>query len=70
MASRITRSSRAPAMADIGDALDSIREMAAVVQQLAGSSRTTPEGSGQGESRELVAARVQEAEPSKLWWRA
>ena len=57
MAGRNIRNNRTPAMNEIGDTVDSIREMAAVVQQLVGSSRTTPEVHGQGESRELVAAR-------------
>ena len=57
MAGRNLRNNRTPAMTEIGDAVDSIREMAAAVQQLVGSSRTTPAVHGQGESRELVAAR-------------
>ena len=57
MARRNLRNNRNLAMSEIGDAVDSIREMAAAVQQLVGSSRTTPEVHGQGESRELVAAR-------------
>ena len=56
MAGRNLRNNRTPAMTEIGDAVDSIREMTAIVQQLVGSSRTTPEVHGQGESRELVAA--------------
>ena len=57
MAGRNLRNSRTQATTELGDAVDSMREMAAAVQQLVGSSRTTPEVHGQGESRELVAAR-------------
>ena len=57
MAGRNLRGGRTQATTEIGDAVDSIREMAAAVQQLVGSSRTTPETHSQGESRELVAAR-------------
>ena len=57
MAGRNLRSNRTPAMTDIGDVVDSIREMATTVQQLVGSSRTTLELNGQGDSRELITAR-------------
>ena len=46
MAGRIFRNSRNSATTELGDAVDSIREMAAAVQQLVGSSRTTPEVHG------------------------
>ena len=57
MAGKNLRNSRTPAMTETEDAVDSIREMAAAVQQLVGSSRTTPEVHGQGEPRELATVR-------------
>ena len=49
MAGRNLRSGRTSDVTEIGDAVDSIRAMAAAVQQLVGSSRTTPKVHGQGE---------------------